>query len=253
MYKPGNVSRPPPILVPHQPRLDWQMWFAALGPHTHSPWFTSLVFRLLQGKEPGEGQAGGGLRKGICRIQGHAESPPLYSDPPGSESCRQLPISQAAAYLHPGPALQVLVLTAWGEGVRPGLQVGCWGLGSGHALNIQFYCGRWWHRQWVEEFFPPVSLGDPKLEMLLRQFGLQVGGYQPVWGRWQGEPSTGASPESLLQSCPHRTRVHPGPTAPEEPWPRPSTGCGHSYLPWSLPPCSGDFWGLWELSELCRP
>lgn len=55
MYKPGNVSRPPPFLIPHQPRLDWQMWFAALGPHTHSPWFTSLVLRLLQGKEPGEG------------------------------------------------------------------------------------------------------------------------------------------------------------------------------------------------------
>lgn len=54
MYKPGNVSRAPPIVVPHQPRLDWQMWFAALGPHTHSPWFTSLVLRLLQGKEPGE-------------------------------------------------------------------------------------------------------------------------------------------------------------------------------------------------------
>lgn len=55
MYKPGNVSRPPPFLIPHQPRLDWQMWFAALGQHTHSPWFTGLVLRLLQGKEPGEG------------------------------------------------------------------------------------------------------------------------------------------------------------------------------------------------------
>lgn len=53
MYKPGNMSRPPPIVTPHQPRLDWQMWFAALGPHTQSPWFTSLVHRLLQGKEPG--------------------------------------------------------------------------------------------------------------------------------------------------------------------------------------------------------
>ncbi|XP_045322149.1 lipase maturation factor 2 isoform X3 [Leopardus geoffroyi] len=52
MYKPGNVSRPPPIVAPHQPRLDWQMWFAALGPHSHSPWFTGLVLRLLQGKEP---------------------------------------------------------------------------------------------------------------------------------------------------------------------------------------------------------
>uniref|UniRef100_A0A8B9H6Q0 Lipase maturation factor n=1 Tax=Astyanax mexicanus TaxID=7994 RepID=A0A8B9H6Q0_ASTMX len=50
MYKPGNVSRAPPVVTPHQPRLDWQMWFAALGPQTQSPWFSSLVHRLLQGK-----------------------------------------------------------------------------------------------------------------------------------------------------------------------------------------------------------
>uniref|UniRef100_A0A8C5DUB9 Lipase maturation factor n=1 Tax=Gouania willdenowi TaxID=441366 RepID=A0A8C5DUB9_GOUWI len=48
MYKPGNVSAPPAVVTPHQPRLDWQMWFAALG--ASAPWFTSLVYRLLQGK-----------------------------------------------------------------------------------------------------------------------------------------------------------------------------------------------------------
>jgi hypothetical protein len=30
-YKPGDLRRAPPIVAPHQPRLDWQMWFAALG------------------------------------------------------------------------------------------------------------------------------------------------------------------------------------------------------------------------------
>ncbi|XP_059843121.1 lipase maturation factor 2a isoform X2 [Hypanus sabinus] len=50
MYKPGNVSLPAPLVTPHQPRLDWQMWFAALGHHRQSPWFTSFVHRLLQGK-----------------------------------------------------------------------------------------------------------------------------------------------------------------------------------------------------------
>lgn len=53
MYKPGNLSAPPPVLTPHQPRLDWQMWFAALGSHTQAPWFTSLMYRLLQGKQDG--------------------------------------------------------------------------------------------------------------------------------------------------------------------------------------------------------
>ena len=29
-YKPGSLMRAPPVIEPHQPRLDWQMWFAAL-------------------------------------------------------------------------------------------------------------------------------------------------------------------------------------------------------------------------------
>ena len=29
-YKPGDLRRPPAWVAPHQPRLDWQMWFAAL-------------------------------------------------------------------------------------------------------------------------------------------------------------------------------------------------------------------------------
>ena len=30
-WKPGDVQRPPQWNAPHQPRLDWSMWFAALG------------------------------------------------------------------------------------------------------------------------------------------------------------------------------------------------------------------------------
>ncbi len=48
-YKPGPVDRPPRWVAPHQPRLDWQMWFAALGSYNNNPWFVNFVFRLLQG------------------------------------------------------------------------------------------------------------------------------------------------------------------------------------------------------------
>jgi hypothetical protein len=48
-FKPGDVARPLRWVAPYQPRLDWQMWFAALGPHESSPWFSRLVLRLLQG------------------------------------------------------------------------------------------------------------------------------------------------------------------------------------------------------------
>ncbi|KTF88666.1 hypothetical protein cypCar_00034566, partial [Cyprinus carpio] len=50
MYKPGNVNAVPPIVGPHQPRLEWLMWQAAQGGDDTSPWFTGLIQRLLQGK-----------------------------------------------------------------------------------------------------------------------------------------------------------------------------------------------------------
>lgn len=49
-YKPGDLSRKPPFVAPHQPRLDWQMWFAALGDGRANPWFVNFCFRLLQGQ-----------------------------------------------------------------------------------------------------------------------------------------------------------------------------------------------------------
>lgn len=72
-FKPGDTRRAPPWVEPHQPRLDWQMWFAALGVRTSDPqsllpelranaamdfylqnygvdaWFINFMVRLLQG------------------------------------------------------------------------------------------------------------------------------------------------------------------------------------------------------------
>jgi len=50
-YKPGDLYRAPSFVAPHQPRLDWQMWFAALGPIRNSPWFYRFTQRLLEGSE----------------------------------------------------------------------------------------------------------------------------------------------------------------------------------------------------------
>ncbi|XP_065496143.1 lipase maturation factor 2 [Caloenas nicobarica] len=126
MYKPGNVSRAPPVVVPHQPRLDWQMWFAALGPHTSSPWFTSFVHRLLQGQ-----------RDVIRLVQVDESLYPFISRPPL--------FIRAHLYKY-------------------------WFTGSteGSPGPVQ-----WWRRQHIQEFFPPVSLGDPALESLLSQHGLK--------------------------------------------------------------------------------
>ena len=48
-HKPGDPSRRPGIVQPHMPRLDWQMWFAALGPYQRSPWFPRLMERVGEG------------------------------------------------------------------------------------------------------------------------------------------------------------------------------------------------------------
>ena len=51
-YKPGDVNRWPAFVAPFQPRLDWQMWFAALGSYQQNPWFEYFCERLLQGSPP---------------------------------------------------------------------------------------------------------------------------------------------------------------------------------------------------------
>jgi predicted DCC family thiol-disulfide oxidoreductase YuxK len=48
-YKPGDLREGPHQVAPYQPRLDWQMWFAALSDYRAAPWFTNFMLRLLQG------------------------------------------------------------------------------------------------------------------------------------------------------------------------------------------------------------
>jgi lipase maturation factor 1 len=48
-YKPGDLARAPRWAAPYQPRLDWQMWFAALGNYRENPWFVNFAVKLLEG------------------------------------------------------------------------------------------------------------------------------------------------------------------------------------------------------------
>ena len=47
-WKPGALGRPPCILGPHLPRLDWLMWFAALDPDGNRDWLISLARHLTR-------------------------------------------------------------------------------------------------------------------------------------------------------------------------------------------------------------
>lgn len=46
-YAPFGERRAPRRTAPHQPRLDWQMWFAALGAYNHNPWLLHLMYRVV--------------------------------------------------------------------------------------------------------------------------------------------------------------------------------------------------------------
>jgi predicted DCC family thiol-disulfide oxidoreductase YuxK len=48
-FKPGDPRRAPGWVAPYMPRLDWQMWFAALGNVEENPWFLRFLERLLEG------------------------------------------------------------------------------------------------------------------------------------------------------------------------------------------------------------
>ena len=68
-YKPGELTRAPPWNIPHQPRLDWQMWFAALDDPRRLPWFWRLLQRLLE-NEP--------TVTALLRNNPFAAKPPAY-------------------------------------------------------------------------------------------------------------------------------------------------------------------------------
>ena len=51
-WKPENLNKAPAFVAPHQPRLDWQMWFAALSNYERNPWLIQFMTRLLQGSPP---------------------------------------------------------------------------------------------------------------------------------------------------------------------------------------------------------
>lgn len=129
-FKVGDVNQAPPFVAPLQPRLDWQLWFAALGARTGDPallprilpinaslafqiasfnadpWFSVLMVRLLQGSPP---------VLGLLKKNPFPDAPPRYVR------------AQLYHYRYADPAL--------------------------HDTK-----GAWWTREPAGSYFPAVSL-----------------------------------------------------------------------------------------------
>jgi lipase maturation factor len=48
-YKPQDPSEHPGIYAPYQPRFEWNLWFASLGPWQQSSWVVRAQKRLIEG------------------------------------------------------------------------------------------------------------------------------------------------------------------------------------------------------------
>jgi lipase maturation factor 1 len=68
-WKPGDPARRPAFVPGHMPRLDWQMWFAALDPTHPAPWFLMFEERLLEGSKP---------VRSLLAVDPFPASPPRY-------------------------------------------------------------------------------------------------------------------------------------------------------------------------------
>jgi hypothetical protein len=68
-YKAGDPGREPRFVAPYQPRLDWQMWFAALSDYRSEGWLLRFCEEILRGSRP---------VLGLLRSNPFPEGPPRY-------------------------------------------------------------------------------------------------------------------------------------------------------------------------------
>jgi predicted DCC family thiol-disulfide oxidoreductase YuxK len=68
-WKPGDLARRPGYVAPYQPRLDWQLWFAALAYPNYDPWMASFL-RQLGANAPAV--------TGLLQTNPFAHEPPRY-------------------------------------------------------------------------------------------------------------------------------------------------------------------------------
>jgi hypothetical protein len=174
-YVPGATDRAPRRTAPHQPRVDWQMWFAALGSYQHNPWLLHLVYKILLGRS-------------------HSASIELldldaYPFAPGAPPKRVRAtlyhydftrVSSEWARRTPGVSMQPANCSILGPYAH-GLQ-DMWSsllsslpFASASSSALGSKCSHWWKRSRVREYLPPV---DRQLleEQIVKRQGWPIGG-----------------------------------------------------------------------------
>ncbi|KAJ8524524.1 hypothetical protein ON010_g16593 [Phytophthora cinnamomi] len=125
-YKPGDVNSAPRLVAPFHPRLDWQMWFAALGDYQGAPWLVHLVARLLEGSPD------------VKELLDLTRDP--FPDAPPDAIRAQL-------YYYDFTRLN----TSWNRAIP-----------TAKILDNHSY-SQWWTRTFVREYLPALERGNPSL------------------------------------------------------------------------------------------
>lgn len=149
-YKPGDIYKTPPVNFPHQPRLDWQMWFAALGSYEHNPWLVHLIYKLLKGDSPE-----------VLELLDYDHYPFRHTPP--------LSI-RAVLYEYDFTRLD----TYWNRNV-PNTQI----LSNYSILDLSPSPPQpWWQRKNViREYLIPLDLTNPSMKQYLEGNGYKLGSY----------------------------------------------------------------------------
>ena len=154
-YKPGDVRQAPVRTAPHQPRLDWQMWFAALGNYQHNPWLLHLLYRILR-DDP---------RDPVLELLGNNDDGPVVMATSGSEQkCKFIRVSRYEYDMTRIPS-------PWTSSI-PGtvsLPSNCtttWLSGDERKNDV---CGLYWTRRRVGDYVPAIDIDVLKNQVIRPQ------------------------------------------------------------------------------------
>lgn len=197
-YKPGSVGAPPQFVWPHQPRLDWQMWFAALGKYNENPWLVHLIKKVLDGEPDVIGLLD------IKSYQMSFPAPPAAAQPRASASDTPplfgKPLAvRATLYLYDFTRVR----SPWTARMKT---VGF--VASGGVASPSSSSEAWWHRCCPEPYLFELRRDDPNLLAFLQQHGWLDNSpttalpftLRPTNGCGKASNSSSSSPSSSLSS-----------------------------------------------------
>jgi hypothetical protein len=180
-YKPGDLYLPPRRTAPHQPRLDWQMWFAALGSYQHNPWLLSVAHRMLLG------------RPEMQELLDNERYPFFASDGLDGAVDKRPRLRMVKAELWHYDFTRAN--TSWARRV-PGVEIIPSGAAAADGKGptdpvsdpvsdpvhdpVHDPRNAYWYRSFASEYFPPIGLDDGQIGKIMNQVRLAP---QPPKGR----------------------------------------------------------------------